>query len=89
MILLAAPHPLRTPHFFCNKAENPSANLFPLRVVLVVQRSLVVVVGRVVHVMERLVERSVEAVEDAVGKDVQLGHLEILLLLSGSCIVRN
>ena len=46
-------------------------------------------VGRVVHVMERLVERSVEAVEDAVGKDVQLCHLEILLLLSGSRIVRN
>ena len=72
-------------HFLWNKAEYPSANPFPVLVVLVVKRRMVDVVIMVVDVMERFVE----TVEDAVGVDVQLCHLEILLLLSGSRMIRN
>ena len=72
-------------HFLWNKAEYPSANPFPVLVVLVVKRRMVDVVVMVVDVMERFVE----TVEDAVGVDVQLCHLEILLLLSGSGMVGN
>ena len=62
-------------HFLWNKAEYPSANPFPVLVVLVVKRGMVdvvmVMVGSVVDVMERFVE-------NAVCENVQLCHLEIL-----------
>ena len=65
---------LKVGELLCNKAEDPSANPFPVLVVLVVKRGMVVVVvmvGSVVDVMERFVE-------NAVCENVQLCHLEIL-----------
>ena len=62
---------LKVGELLCNKAEYPSANPFPVLVVLVVKRGMVVMVGRVVDVMERFVE-------NAVCENVQLCHLEIL-----------
>lgn len=66
---------LKVGELLCNKAEYPSANPFPVLVVLVVKRGMVVMVmvmvGSVVDVMERFVE-------NAVCENVQLCHLEIL-----------
>ena len=62
---------LKVGELLCNKAEDPSANPFPVLVVLVVKRGMVVMVGSVVDVMEMFVE-------NAVCENVQLCHLEIL-----------
>ena len=79
---------MRTLHFFCNKAEQPSANLFLLSTPQN-WKPLAALVILLVAVVVGMVERAVETVEDAVSKDVEPGHLEILLLLAGSWIVRN
>lgn len=87
-LVVLVPNSLRTLLFFCNKAEQPSANLFLLSSPQS-WKPLAALVILLVAVVVGMVERAVETVEDAVSKDVKPGHLEILLLLAGSWIVRN